>query len=256
MDTLSIIASALTIATPIALGLQELRDIRHAKADILLLANEVTELIVLLRELDRILQQRRQHGVAHPDAALLLALEGAKTKLEDLSKQAYEIDRKVTIGTLDLDVRTPTDLPPGTQIAPIGLRQKPRYQINRSDRRGPYYCCDQEGNDVGEPLDESLRYVHPASLVDFLAKYLGDLLDMTYHTSSYGAMVYERVGRIRFLVDGPARLGPGPDAGRVPGRGADGHPFPRRADPPHAVARESMDIVRARGAACASSSTH
>ena len=49
MDPLSIIASTITIATPVAAGLQKLRDSRHAKTDLLLLANEVAEIVLLLQ---------------------------------------------------------------------------------------------------------------------------------------------------------------------------------------------------------------
>ena len=107
MDPLSIIASTLTIATSIAVGLQQLRSLRHARTDILLLANELAELIIILRELDQILQQRNRHGITHPDAALLQTLDAVKKKLEELSKQVASWNRSTSSPGKPANLRAP-----------------------------------------------------------------------------------------------------------------------------------------------------
>ena len=91
MDPLSIIASTIAIATPVTIGLQKLRDARHAKSDLLMLSNEVAEVIVLLRELEQITLQRNENvGRDRPSPILIQAVDAAKTKLEQLSSQISE----------------------------------------------------------------------------------------------------------------------------------------------------------------------
>jgi hypothetical protein len=92
MDPLSIIASTIAIAAPVAAGLQKLRDSRHAKTDLLLLANEVAEIVLLLQELDQILQQQNQSAESRPNPRLLQTLDATKSKLTELSNQMSEWD--------------------------------------------------------------------------------------------------------------------------------------------------------------------
>jgi len=80
MDPLSIIASTIAIAAPVAAGLQKLRDSHHAKTDLLLLANEVAEIVLLLQELDQVLQQQNQSAESRPNPRLLQTL-GAKVSV-------------------------------------------------------------------------------------------------------------------------------------------------------------------------------
>ncbi len=96
MDPLSIIASTIAIATPVTISLQKLRDHRHAKTDLLLLANEVAEIMVLLQELDQLLRQQNQSGRSHPYPSLLQALDAAKSKLMELSNQISEWDNRLS----------------------------------------------------------------------------------------------------------------------------------------------------------------
>jgi hypothetical protein len=91
MDPLSIIASSIAIATPVSIGLQKLRDARHAKSDLSMLSNEVTEVLVLLRELEQTTLQWNEHvGRARPSPTLIQAVDAAKIKLEQLSSQISE----------------------------------------------------------------------------------------------------------------------------------------------------------------------
>jgi hypothetical protein len=78
MDHLSIIASTIAIATSVTVGLQKLRDGRHAKTNLLLLANEVAEIVLLLQELDQVLRQQGQSTEARPNPRLLRVLDAAK----------------------------------------------------------------------------------------------------------------------------------------------------------------------------------
>lgn len=93
MDPLSIIASSIAIATPITIGLQKLRDARNAKSELLMLSNEVSEVIVLLRELEQItLQWNENLGRIPPSPILIQAVDAAKIKLDQLSNQIAEWD--------------------------------------------------------------------------------------------------------------------------------------------------------------------
>ena len=101
MDPLSIIASSIAIATPVSIGLQKLRDARHAKSDLLMLSNEVAEIVVLLQELEQITIQWNEHvGRARPSHTLIQAVDAAKVKLEQLSSQISEWDGSVPPQTL------------------------------------------------------------------------------------------------------------------------------------------------------------
>jgi hypothetical protein len=101
MDPLSIIASTIALATPVTVGLQKLRDARHAKTDLLMLSNEVAEVIVLLRELEQLtLQWNENVGRARPSSTLIQAVDAAKTKLEQLSTKISEWDGSTPPQTL------------------------------------------------------------------------------------------------------------------------------------------------------------
>jgi hypothetical protein len=94
MDPLSIIASAITIAAPVTVCLQKLRDTRLAKTDLLLLANEVAEIVLLLQELDQVLRHQSQSAESRPNPRLLQTLDAAKSKLIELSNQMSEWDNR------------------------------------------------------------------------------------------------------------------------------------------------------------------
>jgi hypothetical protein len=96
MDPLSIIASAITIASPILIGLKKWTDTRHAKTDILLLANEVSEIVLLLQELDQALRQQNQQIGTGPNPRLLQTLDAISQELRKLSSQISEWDRTKT----------------------------------------------------------------------------------------------------------------------------------------------------------------
>lgn len=106
MDPLSIIASSIAIATPIVIGFQRLRDARHAKSDLLMLANEVAEVIILLRELQQIIVQQNQTiGRTRPNVILIQAVDAAKLKLEQLSSNISEWDDGVAVLGMPKKVR-------------------------------------------------------------------------------------------------------------------------------------------------------
>lgn len=86
MDPLSIIASTIAIATLITVGLRSLRNVRQAKNVLLLLANEVSEIVVLLQELDQVLRQQTARD-PQPSPRLLQTLRAAHAKLNELSSQ-------------------------------------------------------------------------------------------------------------------------------------------------------------------------
>jgi hypothetical protein len=88
MDPISIIASAIVIAQPLAASLQMLQEIKHAKNDLLLLANELAEIIVILNEIDRITCQQHTHGQSSgPNSSLLRALHPRKVNLTQLQQE-------------------------------------------------------------------------------------------------------------------------------------------------------------------------
>lgn len=94
MDPLSIIASTIAIATPITIGLRHLRNVRQARDILLLLANEVSEIVVLLQELDQVLRQQNSSANLQPNPRLLQTLDAAHTKLSELSGQISEWNSK------------------------------------------------------------------------------------------------------------------------------------------------------------------
>jgi len=96
MDPLSVIASTIALATPVALCLQKLRESRHAKPELLLLSNEVADIVLLLQELDQVLQHQNQSTESRPSRRLLQALDATRAKFQELSKQALEWQTSTT----------------------------------------------------------------------------------------------------------------------------------------------------------------
>ena len=96
MDPLSVIASTMTIAAPIAVGLQTIRENRHAKPELLLLSNEVADIVLLLQELDQVLQNPKQSIESRPSRRLLQALDATRAKFQELSKQVLEWQKSST----------------------------------------------------------------------------------------------------------------------------------------------------------------
>ena len=90
MDPLSVIASSIAIATPIALGLKKLKAIHHAKPELLRLFNEISEVILLLQELDQTLRHHEQLIYTSPDPGLLQILDAILQKLQKLERQISE----------------------------------------------------------------------------------------------------------------------------------------------------------------------
>ena len=75
-----------------------------------------------------------------------------------------------------------------------------RYGWSRFRRR---HCDSYLGSDPREGPGNRDKYTtRPEWLAKFLAMEINYLLNMTFHTSRYGVLLHERIGTIRFLVDG------------------------------------------------------
>ncbi|KIW01308.1 uncharacterized protein PV09_07344 [Verruconis gallopava] len=108
MDPLSIIASSIAIATPLTAALQKIRAARHAKASLLLLNNDVTEVTLLLQNLERELRAAHNSGItARPDHTLLQVLDMTCAKLSQLAAQiaAWESPSTATKDTKSKVIR-------------------------------------------------------------------------------------------------------------------------------------------------------
>lgn len=91
MDPLSIIASTIAIATPLTIGLQKVRAAKNARGALLLLSNDISEVIILLRGLEQ--ELRTSHlgtGEIHADAVLLQTLDATRNKLAQLQVQTVK----------------------------------------------------------------------------------------------------------------------------------------------------------------------
>ncbi|KAF2501484.1 hypothetical protein BU16DRAFT_522460 [Lophium mytilinum] len=101
-----------------------------------------------------------------------------------------EIGRGTTIQTLQIDVVCPKDLPEGTEVAP----EQSGAQI---------YFPGHIPFVEGFLYDEKKKYLmHPKSLARFLWCWLEALLHMDRYSAIHGAILFERVGTIRLMVDG------------------------------------------------------
>jgi hypothetical protein len=83
MDPLSITASVLTVAGTIVKALEKIQILHHAPDEFQALVNEVSDIQVILGEIETVLQERSVHAVpGHvPDTALSRLLERAKDTL-------------------------------------------------------------------------------------------------------------------------------------------------------------------------------
>ena len=110
------------------------------------------------------------------------------------TRKGKEKENPFIIHNLHINVETPTNLPDGAEIEPL----EPGGMHHRV--YGRRYDDEEDSEDeTGEP---SKLYMHPKYLSDFIIGELGGLLYMGYHTARYGAVLYERMGRISVSVDG------------------------------------------------------
>ena len=99
-------------------------------------------------------------------------------------------DRNITIRTLTLDVVTPSD---GGLMMVDSIENCNNWFDSRKGYHGRGY------------IGLSSFSMRPEWLADFLGNNIYILLRMSYHTASYGMILYERIGTIRLCVDGVLR---------------------------------------------------
>lgn len=94
-----------------------------------------------------------------------------------------EADKGVRIKLLELDVLSPDGL-----VAPREQLEMGVYNLSRlRGESGIDYLISSE------------------FLADYLRRYVQELLNMNYHTARLGGLLYERIGRIRIMVDGEVK---------------------------------------------------
>ena len=88
MDPLSIIASSIAIAHVVHTSLKAAYAFHHAKPELMALSNEISDLLLVLRELEAALYRRSLSPTQlHPTSGLSSATTNVKQKLEQLSNQ-------------------------------------------------------------------------------------------------------------------------------------------------------------------------
>ena len=98
-----------------------------------------------------------------------------------VGRRTKKDDKKISIKELVIDVRTP-DVP-SSKILPMQHCEQRRKEQYRKEN-GPDYL------------------LHPAYILGYVRSEIGMLLNMSYHSASYGALLYERIGCIKVLMDG------------------------------------------------------
>jgi hypothetical protein len=105
-------------------------------------------------------------------------------KIGPVGRRTRTDDKRISVKELIIDVRTP-DVP-AKKILPMYHSSLGRAEIYRREN-GPHY----------------LR--NPEYILDYVVSDIQMILDMSYHSASYGALVFERVGSIKVLLDGEVR---------------------------------------------------
>lgn len=95
--------------------------------------------------------------------------------------QRQKTDSRISIKNLDIEVLSP-------DVSPEKLAYDNEFPDNRYKRRVDSF----KGGLI----------VHPKMLMKLLRQFLGYLLGMSYHQAEYGAILYERIGKIRMILDG------------------------------------------------------
>ena len=104
MDPLSIIASSIAVAHAVNVTLRKVQATRRAKPELDTLHNEISDLCVVLRELQGLLQLGVEgHNRYPPSARLTQAVNSTKQKLEQLASQViiWGSDISADHGTLE-----------------------------------------------------------------------------------------------------------------------------------------------------------
>jgi hypothetical protein len=98
-----------------------------------------------------------------------------------VGRRTRKDDKKISIQELVIDIRTPDDF--SSKILPQDVYANP------SRRR----FCEKNGQGY---------ILNPSYILGDIISYIEILLQMSYHTASYGALLYERIGNIKVLMDG------------------------------------------------------
>lgn len=91
MDPLSIIVSSIALANAVYFPLKAVYAIRHAKPELMALFNEISDLLIVLRELEAVLKQRTASPAQLPPiSGLADVVVNVKAKLEQLMTRLSE----------------------------------------------------------------------------------------------------------------------------------------------------------------------
>ncbi|PVH76790.1 hypothetical protein DL98DRAFT_657248 [Cadophora sp. DSE1049] len=102
-------------------------------------------------------------------------------------------DIGVSVKSLVIDIRTP-DVPAEMVAPETTVIEGEKY---RHFLHGGYRGLVNFRQKTGIPY-----VMNPKNLIMFLVHEMDSLLGMSYHTASYGAILYERIGSIKFTLDG------------------------------------------------------
>ncbi|PGH09911.1 hypothetical protein AJ80_07622 [Polytolypa hystricis UAMH7299] len=110
-------------------------------------------------------------------------------------EQQSQNDRRVTIGTLTIDIVDSPD----SKNEPLPDDIKYRTWLRRRERR--YHSIANSVDQTGKKSLDTMP-LPPQWLCLILAGDIRYLLSMGYHTARYGAILYERIGTIRVCLNG------------------------------------------------------
>ena len=98
MDPLSIIASSVAVAHLVHVSIKAAYAFRHAKPELIALYNEISDLLIVLHELETVLRQRALLlAQLPPIAGLSQAVASVKAKLEQLLAQISKWNPKSSL---------------------------------------------------------------------------------------------------------------------------------------------------------------
>lgn len=90
MDPLSITASSVALAHIVHVSIKAAYSFRQAKPELIALYNEISDLLIILRQLETDLEQRAQAQDAPSTHGLVQVVVSIKSKLEDLSLEVAQ----------------------------------------------------------------------------------------------------------------------------------------------------------------------
>ena len=97
MDPLSIVASAITVAAALSTTLETIRNVSQANNELLALTNEVSDMSIVLSEVDYVCLEHQAQGDSSPRSVSSLSnlVEAAEFKMSELNRLIRRMNEKV-----------------------------------------------------------------------------------------------------------------------------------------------------------------